>query len=106
VLKALLAHPLFQLALVLGYGVVGLYLIIGLCLYRASNDDAIVWGTWSAVGSGFMWYFASIVPLILPAQTIFAAACNIAAAVFAAASAAFLVPQDKILLIRNTFGLG
>jgi len=47
-----------------------------------------------------------VIPLIWPAQAAVAAACNVGAASVAAGSAAFLVPDDKLPLIRGTFGLG
>jgi hypothetical protein len=81
------------------YGLVIFYLIIGFGLFRASSDAALVFGTWLAASSGGFWYFAAIVPPIWPTRVVFAAALN-------AGAAAFLVPGDKLSLVRNAFGLG
>ena len=106
VLKALFAHPGPQIAVAVSYGFFSLYVVVGLGLFRGSPTDAIVTGTWLAAASGLMWYFASAIPLIWPDQAFSAAACNMGAALAAAGSAAFLVPDDKLPLIRRTFGLG
>ncbi len=88
------------------YGSLSFYLIIGFGLFRMSPGTPITTGTWLAAGSGLLWYFASVIPLLWPDRTFAAAACNVGAATAAAGSAAFLVPEDKLSLIRNTFGLG
>lgn len=105
-LRRLLAYPVLEIVVVSLYGLFSLYLVVGLGLFHASPSDPIVTGTWLAAASGLMWYFASAIPLIWPAQAAVAAACNIGAASAAAGSAAFLVPDDKLPLIRATFGLG
>jgi hypothetical protein len=88
------------------YGLASLYQIIGFGLFRASPSSPIVTGTWLAAASGLLWYLASVIPLIWPDRVFAGAACNIGAATAAAGSAAFLVPDDKLSLIRSTFGLG
>jgi hypothetical protein len=87
------------------YGVFVLYVVIGLGLFRGPSVDAIATGTWLAAASGFLWYFASVAVLIWPDRLFIGVAGNVGAAVSAAGSAAFLVPEDKLLIVRHVFGL-
>lgn len=55
-----------EVSLAVLYGVLILYVVIGLGLFRAPSIDAIVEGTWLAAASGFLWYVASVAVLIWP----------------------------------------
>jgi hypothetical protein len=88
------------------YGCLSLYVAIGFGLFRAWPGDTTVAGIWLAAISGLLWYCASVIPLIWPDNAFAAAACNIGAATAAACSAAFLVPNDQLSLVRSAFGLG
>jgi hypothetical protein len=94
-----------EVSLAVLYGVFALYVVIGLGLFRAPSIDAIATGTWLATASGFLWYFASVAVLIWPDRLVIAVGGNIGAAVAAAGSAAFLVPEDKLPIVRHVFGL-
>lgn len=79
---------------------------IVLGLRRSGGFDPITYGTIFAALSGLCWYLAAILPLAWPTRPYPAAGCNIAAAAFAAGSACYLVPDDKVPIVIHALLLG
>jgi len=103
-----MASAMIRVIFAIAYGITAIYTVICLGLFRLSPLSPIVTGTRLAASSGLLWYFAAVSPLIWPKANKgdwLAALFNVGAAVSAAGSAAFLVPNDQLTLIKTTFGL-
>ncbi len=104
-LSALLSLTAAKFYLAIAYANVGFFILISAGLFRDHSVDGLVIGTWLATSSGLLWYMAAVAPIIWPTRTLLSAAFNIGAAFCAAGSALFLVPDDRLPLVRNAFGL-
>ncbi|MBV8912722.1 MAG: hypothetical protein JOZ05_06750 [Acetobacteraceae bacterium] len=71
-------------------------------LTRFGSADPIVTGTLLAGLSGLFWYLAAVVPLAFPDRIYAAAGLNMAAAVLAASAACYLVPDERLPMVRST----
>ena len=88
------------------YGALLFVILVYLGLHRTDAVDSLVIGTWMAVVSGLCWYLSAVVPLATPQLPHVAGGLNVAAASFAAGSASYLVPDDKIGAVLKALGLG
>jgi hypothetical protein len=98
----LLTHPLQTLA-VAATGFCG-YLIASIAgLHRWGGFESNTAGLILGMISGFFWYLAAVIPLLLPDRFHLAATLNSVAASTATGAVCYLIPDATALAIRSMF---